>query len=185
MTWTFYTPDISPSIGTALPSNPLDGQVFVYTDSLSAPTYQWQLRYVAAASKWIFIGGSPLYALTAGANSTSSTTYVDLGGPTVTLPLAGHYWVSLSTRMIEGSGTGGRTGHMSSTLGAGSANDDRALSLGLGASANAYATLTFSTVDHSGELSATNTISARYRNAGAASITYQQRRIDVIPIYVK
>src|SRR5215831_1233030 len=46
---------------TSLPASPVDGQECILCDSLSAPTYQWHLKYVAAkaSNKWICIGGAP------------------------------------------------------------------------------------------------------------------------------
>ena len=36
------------SIGTSLPASPYDGQEYVLTDSLTAPTYPWRFRYTAS-----------------------------------------------------------------------------------------------------------------------------------------
>jgi hypothetical protein len=81
--------------GTSLPATPVDGEDFVLVDSLTAPTYSWRFRYVAAkaTNKWIFIGGSPKVAEVPTSEGTTSTSYADLAtdGPTLTIPVTGDY----------------------------------------------------------------------------------------------
>ena len=51
-------------VGIAFPDSPTNGETFTLVDSLSAPTYAWDFRYVASitdAYKWVFIGGAPLH----------------------------------------------------------------------------------------------------------------------------
>ncbi len=43
---------------TTIPGSPTNGQEIVYTDSLTAPTYMWRLRYITAATKWFPQAGS-------------------------------------------------------------------------------------------------------------------------------
>ena len=87
------------AIGTALPASPVDGQEFILTDSLTAPTYTWRLRYLAAkaSNKWVFVGGSPLYVEVTNPDGTASATYVALAtaGPSITVPVAGDYFVGI------------------------------------------------------------------------------------------
>ena len=96
-------------MGIALPSSPFDGQEFILVDSLTAPTYSWRLRYVAAkaTNKWVFIGGPPLlsYVVT-GESFGGSGAYVALTtpGPSVTIPVAGTYLVELFARWHTSSG---------------------------------------------------------------------------------
>jgi hypothetical protein len=97
------------SIGIALPASPVDGQEFVLVDSLTAPTYAWTFKYVAGitdAYKWVFIGGSSLVNSVPGVDSTTSTTYTNLGlGPVVTFPRAGIYELEYGTAFYQ-SGNG-------------------------------------------------------------------------------
>lgn len=51
------TPSSSSSLTTSLPTA-ADGVECLLTDSLSAPTYVWKLRYNSAASKWYPAAGS-------------------------------------------------------------------------------------------------------------------------------
>jgi hypothetical protein len=86
------------SIGTTLPASPVDGQEAILVDSLTAPTYSWRFRYVAAITgtkKWLFIGGAPATASVSPDESTASgfPTWVDLAtvGPSIVVPRAGDY----------------------------------------------------------------------------------------------
>src|SRR5215831_2983579 len=93
------TPPIAGNLGgvplvTSLPGSPNDGDEIVLTDSLTAPTFSWRLKYVAAkaTNKWVFIGGNSVYSELTGPATTSDTTgnYLDLS-PNVswTAPVAG------------------------------------------------------------------------------------------------
>lgn len=86
----------------------------------------WHLRYVAAETtyKWRYLGGPPLESLVVASQGTFSTSYVDLGGPSVTLPRSGDYDVELGAR-----GDGGPNGYMSYAIGAVAAADADALRL--------------------------------------------------------
>lgn len=98
MGWTFSRSQGSVGFGTALPGSPVDGDEFTLVDSTTAPTWSWQLRYVAAkaSNKWIFVGGSPGYAEVTTNETTTSTTYVALAtaGPNFAIPVAGDYLVT-------------------------------------------------------------------------------------------
>ena len=81
---------------TALPGSPLDGQEVIFVDSLSAPTYQWHLRYLAAkaSNKWVFIGGMGAFSeITASETIYGGATYTDAPtpGPSLTAPVTGEY----------------------------------------------------------------------------------------------
>jgi hypothetical protein len=93
------------SMVTSLPGSPTDGQEIVLVDSLTAPTWSWRLRYVAAkaSNKWIYLGGSPARSFVATLETTASTTYVALttAGPSFTVPIAGDYLVTVSSDMSK------------------------------------------------------------------------------------
>lgn len=79
---------------TSLPSNAIDGQEVRYlADNTNGII--WNLRYRAGSSsayKWEFIGGPSLSAfVSAVGQQTTTSTFQDLSGPTITLPLAGDY----------------------------------------------------------------------------------------------
>jgi Carbohydrate-binding module family 5/12 len=88
--------NVSGQIGTAFPSSPIDGQRFTLVDSLTAPTYAWECRYVASitdAYKWLVIGPVPLRTLY-GPNQQQNnvTSPADLGViVSLTMPRSGIY----------------------------------------------------------------------------------------------
>ena|SRR5262252_819823 len=109
---TAWAPGASATSGgtlvTALPGSASDGQIITLTDSLTAPTYMWQLRYVAAVGKWFFLGGSALRAADDGAVTTATTaTWQDLGGSTVTIPVAGVYRTLVSALTLDAGAVSG------------------------------------------------------------------------------
>lgn len=77
---------------TALPLTDLyPGRLIILTDSLSSPTYLWNLRYNAdsiSTYKWECIGGSPALMIVSPWQSTFSTSPTNLStpGPTLVLP---------------------------------------------------------------------------------------------------
>ena len=73
-TWTPFGP---PQLVTALPGSPTDGQEVMLTDSLTAPSYQWHMKYIAGITdgfKWMFLGGSPRIAQDEGDEQITTTT---------------------------------------------------------------------------------------------------------------
>ena len=85
---------------TALPGSPFDGQLIVFTDSTTVPTYVWQLRYnanSASAYKWEFIGGSNFMSAETDVTFANNTTYTMTNSPAAILaPLGGEYDVIIS-----------------------------------------------------------------------------------------
>lgn len=81
---------------TALPANPVHGDLCTYTDSTSSPTYRFRLQYnvlSASSYKWEVIGGTPMVGRDDDSRTTTSTSYVTVptDGMTLTLPLAGDW----------------------------------------------------------------------------------------------
>lgn len=93
MSWEFSSGSLTGkrALVTALPSAPRDGDECVLADSLTAPTWSWLLRYVAAkaSNKWAFIGGLPFREAVSG-TSTATGNGTALGTGLV-LPAAGNY----------------------------------------------------------------------------------------------
>lgn len=84
---------------SSLPASPKDGQTVDYLADATNGVV-WRLRYRAASGsthKWEFVGGPPLTGEVEASESTASTTYAALttAGPSITLPLAGDYDVTL------------------------------------------------------------------------------------------
>jgi len=93
---------------TALPGSPFDGQLILFTDSLTAPTYLWQLRYNASSAstfKWEFIGGSNFRSAEVDFFYANVTTYTMTDSPAAILaPLAGEYDVMITGTAFRATG---------------------------------------------------------------------------------
>ena len=104
----------SPTFVTSLPTGS-DGQE-VYYQADSSNGIIWHLRFRSVASGgdatygWEYVGGGAMFSEVTTTQSTASTSYIALttAGPTVTLPLAGDYIVTIGVR-ASNSGTGGPT----------------------------------------------------------------------------
>ena len=175
------------SLVTVLPSSPIDGQEVVFTDSLVAPTFTWHLRYVAAkaSNKWVFVGGSPAFAEVVTAETRASTAYGDLAtiGPSVTIPVAGDYLVTISFAAVYVSGGGTfNSSMMSFAIGATAASDADAAT---GTHNNTVNTRAGSTrVSRKTGLAAGTALVAKYRGGEANTFSYSDRRLLVVPIAV-
>lgn len=80
----------------SLPASPFDGMVIDYVANNTGGVI-WRFRYRSSASgsyKWQFVGGPPLEHAVAADQGTASTSYVDLTGPELMVPLTGEYVVS-------------------------------------------------------------------------------------------
>jgi hypothetical protein len=170
---------------TALPASPADGQECILTDSLTVGTYFWRLRYVAgrASNKWVFVGGSPIEAEAAGSVNTASTAYVDLGGPSIALPVAGDYLIEMGHRNWQTGATGTCWGYMSYAIGATAPSDADAVFTGLN---NANFQAHISRAQKKLGLGAV-TLAARYKVAGGGTgqtSLWQDRWMMATPIAV-
>lgn len=102
-------PSVTPPLVAALPGVPDDGdEIYFAADGTGVV---WHLRYHAAsasAHKWEVVGGSPLFAENTGAFTTTSAAYGDMAGgavmPSITLPLAGDYMVTIEATVFQVTG---------------------------------------------------------------------------------
>lgn len=90
-------------IVTALPTAASTGDTCTYTDSLTSPTYYWELKYNGSDSgsyKWAVVGGGALYVQVTSNVTTTSGSFVSLGSDDIkiTVPLAGDYDVITGCR---------------------------------------------------------------------------------------
>ena len=175
------------SLVLALPSSPSDGDECVLVDSLSAPTYQWHLKYIAGAStyKWYYVGGFPLFAEVTTSQSTTSSSYTDLAtaGPSVTVPVAGDYMVEIGAwHHNNPNGGSARDSFMSYAIGASAASDNDAM----------FVTGQSSTVQYEGSrarlktaIAASSSLACKYRTGGGTpTCTWANRWIRVVPLRV-
>jgi hypothetical protein len=175
--------------GTTLPGSPVDGQQAVLVDSTTSPTYMWQFRYNAGSSsayKWEFIGGSPATAVVATAeSSTTIGSWLDLAtvGPSVVMPRTGDYRAEAGG--ICSSNINALTAYIVGiTVGAGSPTTaQQAYALAQGTPLlNGFAALV--AVAISGVTAGQDIRMRYYGSGGAATWTWQARRIAIYPIRV-
>ncbi len=89
--------------GTVFPAAPLNDDVYVYVADGANGVY-WRFKYRAATGRWVFVGGSSLFAEVAAAEglpADSDATYRALAtpGPSIALPFAGDYGVEIGARI--------------------------------------------------------------------------------------
>lgn len=171
------------SLVTALPSSPNDGDEIILTDSLTAPTYTWRLRYVAAKSsnKWVCIGGVPGFSEITTQESTTSTTYVALttAGPSFALPVDGDYMVEVGAAVHNSTvGSGAR---MSYDIGGTGAVD--ADHVGVDAVATSNSGIDVARARRKTGLTAV-TLTAKYRATTGDTATFADRWMRVMPVAI-
>lgn len=173
----------TPSRATALPGSPGDGDEVILTDSLTAPTYNWHLKYVAgkASNKWVAIGGMSALVTVATTETTTSTSYAALtpAGPSFAIPVAGDYKVAIG---FEGSNnTVDQHAIMSYDIGAtGAVDADRAV----GHSSGASALFSPRAIRLKSGLTAV-TLTAKYRaGSGGGTASFAQRTLEVTPVAI-
>lgn len=167
------------SLVTALPGSPVDGDECILVDSLTAPTYQWRLRYISAATtyKWYFIGGIPALTTVDTSETTTSTSYAALAtaGPSFTTPVAGDWLVGQMATVVNSGG--GQIEHMSFDVGGTGASDNDSLHCAAGG--------TFSLVQQRKKtaISASTALVSKYKTSTGTG-TWSKRIMLVTPIRV-
>ena len=82
--------------GTTIPSNPVEGQEYVYVVNL-ALGIEWHVKYTTYNGVWRFIGGAPITARVDTYESSNCHTaygnWLATAGPTVYVPRTGNYSV--------------------------------------------------------------------------------------------
>lgn len=163
---------------TALPGSPSNGDTCTFTDSTTAPTYQWQLRFVSAkaSNKWIFIGGSDMANDLATSNNTTSTSYVAPGTTQeLTIPVAGQYDVEIGAQGIH---AGTDNGFLSYTIGGAAASDANAAHWRAGAG-EGFTSSQISRIT----AAASDVIAVRFKTS-AGTFTVQDRRLRIVPVAI-
>lgn len=174
-------------IVTALPTSPTPqtGDRCYLVDSLSAPTYGFDLVYNASAStyKWYCRGGVPLFAEVPTAETTTATAYTGTqpatAGPTVTPPVSGDYDVTIACMGVASTDD---VWYMSYAIGgtAASANDEFA-SRGTGSIGNVQAQGIRKR--RKTGLTAGNALTSKYKTVGG-TLTVTLRWIMAMPVRV-
>jgi hypothetical protein len=115
-------------IVSSLPTSPspVAGDICHYK---AAEGIYWTLLYTGEAKyPWAKVGGAPLFAEVLAAETTESTSYVNLStmGPSLTVPLSGDYDVEIGFIGVQLGGAGPIVSRMSYSVGAvGAADADR------------------------------------------------------------
>lgn len=173
---TAFVSAVSPTtFVTSLPASPGSGQRCLFQTTamagLAIPV-MWPLIY--DGTKWLPLGGAPIYALITNTENTTSATYTALttAGPTISVPVAGDYDIEIGYL-----GTGTAAGAMSYDIGGTGAVD--ADNVVTGESATLYSNVmmprrkTFTAV----------TLTAKYRTlAGGTAAFFQQRWMRLTPV---
>jgi hypothetical protein len=169
--------------GTALPSSPGDGESFYYIANATSGTV-WHLRYRSAATgsyKWEFVGGSQLISTVFANENRANSAYGDLAtsGPSITVPLAGDYIVTIG--FTGNNGQAGQQGRMSYAIGGTAASDSDCVFYVTSVAAGNYATVTKPQLKTA--ISSNTAITAKYRTDGS-SVFFQDRFMQIIPVRV-
>lgn len=161
---------------TTFPASPVDGDIHVYPADLTNGV-MWMFMYRSAVNDWEFLGGSPLIAEVATAETTTSTTYAALAtaGPLIALPFAGDWVVEIGA-YISNSGDG-NSSLMSYDIGATAAVDADALEYARGTSLSAMG----GTFLRRKQGFTAVTLTPKYR-VSAGIGTFKKRRISVLPV---
>lgn len=177
-----------PTIGTALPGSPVDGQEFILTDSLTAPTYAWTFKYVAGisdANKWVFIGGSPAVSETSTDSTVGSATYVDPTSTVVsiTVPRAGVYIIDYGYTVTGLNTADTFQWYGSPKIGAAATLDADAAGWFLGTSSGNAGGGSPSRWQRK-TLAASDLIKMQYRGNGATSKTLDSQFLKITPVRI-
>jgi hypothetical protein len=161
---------------SALPSGAVVGQEIRYLGP--GTSAWWHLRY--NGTTWDVMGGTPLAAYLDRNDSTSSSAYADLGGPQVTLPLAGDYTFDFGFTP-NGSPSGQWWALGAPKFGAATPSDnDAATAAGPGGAAIGFPITRsiFRTGQTAGEV-----VALQYRTAGLA-LNFSSRWLRAMPVSV-
>lgn len=93
-TWTTVSTVNNVTYATTPPGSPANGDIWIWVDSTTNPTFQWMMRYNSASSsayKWENIGGPDAYATVVGGSAPPTTAYGTSSGLTYAVPRAGDY----------------------------------------------------------------------------------------------
>jgi hypothetical protein len=173
----FIVPLASAPLVTSIPSAPIDGQEIRYLADATNGVI-WNLRYDGQGTyPWKFIGGAPLVAAVAAGSATTSTSYVALSGPTLTLALAGDYDISAS---FSASFNGSASGAMGVQIASGS-DEDYAWGITEAPGFNTTHVGTYrKTVT-----AASSVLTSKVKSPQGSNVTFSERVLRVTPVRVK
>lgn len=166
---------------TSLPTTATDGdEVRFVADSANGVVWLLRYRDSGNAYPWEFLGGSPLFASVDTDETTTSTTYAALAtaGPTITVPLAGDYDVTISGQTYAS--VASATLH-SYDIGGVGAVDTNAADNG---HSSATVSSPYSATNRHTALAAGAALVSKYRISTAGTANFRRRRMRVTPVRV-
>lgn len=177
---------------TAPPAVAYEGMTVTWiADAANGIEYTIKFRTAEATYKWRVIGGPPMTAVVATGQNVQSAAYVDLGtvGPSIALPRAGD-WIFAYSCQSTAAGAGNVTEWvlMAYALSGGTtyaaADADAAATMAQIANFGLLpVTASMPSRPHTGIVTGT-TVTAKYRNNNATTITVANRRIAALPVRI-
>jgi hypothetical protein len=165
-----------------LPGSPVDGEEVLLTDSLTAPTYIWHMKYISGAStyKWYCIGGVPGETRVATSETDNGTAaYRDLAtvGPTFTTPYEGDWFFGCGC--LTSVDTSAANVWMSYAVGATAASDAWGVG-GRHTTSGQNAMYGIRTYKHTA-VAASASVQAKYKPNGGVVATWANRQLTYLP----
>jgi hypothetical protein len=169
--------------GTSLPASPADNDRYFWeVDATNGVV--WHMIWNAALSKWLFLGGPPLYNEVLAAEGTSGTTYAALttAGPSITIPGAGGGLYMVGLGAYAQAAAAGAQAVMSYDIGAtGAVDQDYVFFVSGGAGTSAASVARESRKS----IATAVALTAKYkRTAGSGTVTFQNRWMTLLPVQV-
>lgn len=169
-----------------LPGSPTDGQQAILVDSITLPTYQWLFRWNAGSSnadKWECVGGAPAEAEVATAETTASTTYVDLAtaGPSITVPRAGVYIITFGCEIDKTVSAVTTVHRVAAKLGAAAAADAESIVVTSANSTTQPTTVASPPIRRT--LAASDVVKLQYKTS-ADTARHTRRGLTILPVRV-
>lgn len=166
------------------PPNPIDGDIWIA--KIGTTGVRWQLQYNAGSAspyKWESIGGSPISSSVDTLENITSATYVAMAtpGPSVTLPRAGDYMISIGADITCSINDLGR---MSFDIGATAANDNDGVTFCNNPGGAIPSAVMCSRIMARTGFAANTTLVMKYRGGSVASCGFRKRAMSVWPIRV-
>lgn len=165
--------------GTSFPTSPYDGQDFFYR---AADGVIWHFKYDASSAstlKWVCVGGRPLQAEVLTAEVRAAATYADLTttGPSVTVPLAGDYDLTIEAAVQPG-GVVNNRGWASPSIGGGTPSDNDAIVVTNPATGTLDASVSRTMVR---TIAALAVVKMQYKSTGTNNMTFYNRHLQIMP----
>jgi len=175
------SPSLLATVATTLPGSPVDGQQAILVDSTSTPTYSWLVQWSSVASRWLFIGGTPVVKRVETSETTTSTTFADLTtvGPSFTVPRAGVYVCLIGANANQN--TASNDAYIGLRAGSTAATD---LAAFRNISSGSQNQVSIATVFQTAAVVASDVLKVQYRIGGTGTAQFLMRSLQVVPVYL-